>query len=70
MSKRKNAENQLEDSLKRQIDDDFKISKPNYRLDEIQPDDDLKSKLIMISSLTIKSVKSTRKSLRTLWYSR
>lgn len=64
MSKRKNAENQLEDSLKKQIDDDFKISKPNYRLDEIQPDDDLKSKLIMISSLTIKSVKSTRKSLR------
>lgn len=42
MSKRKNAENQLEDSL---IDDDFKISKPNYRLDEIQPDDDLKKQI-------------------------
>ncbi|MEE1172738.1 MAG: signal peptidase I [Ruminococcus sp.] len=45
MSKRKNAENQLEDSLKKQIDDDFKISKPNYRLDEIQPDDDLKKQI-------------------------
>lgn len=45
MNKRKNAENQLEDSLKKQIDDDFKISKPNYRLDEIQPDDDLKKQI-------------------------
>ncbi len=39
MSKKKNADNQLEESLKKQIDDDFKINKPNYRLDEIQPDE-------------------------------